>query len=266
MTTIVCSPHENLPSQTTRKSASNFQLLFICMWIRYLDSSEKTQVTGLDNAGVFYIVRDTGLLPRIRNEGMECHVYALLQCHLEDRNITRAPRCAGPWQDPVKASVPQGNLLGPSLWISFFGVLFHQIPKAIASSISFRKAETNCRLIDKTSTSDKTWQIQSVAEKSHSLMISKRKDRTQENFRFIWMIMRIWSRTKLTYLESQLAERYTLVTTFTLTQTKRLKYNQGCDAFSPPDSRKCCSVIYSKCQNKSVMEYASRFINHNPNP
>ena len=169
------------------KSASDLLLLLSSKWNKELDSSKETSVIALDIAGAFDTVWHEGLLSKIKSLGITGNLLSLLESYLKERSLVVAVDGADSESYAISAGVPQGSLLGPLLWNIFLDDLLQQIPEAVAYAddltihISYGKEEANNaaerlqNILNKVTKWGEKWQIQFAAEKSQSMVISRRK-------------------------------------------------------------------------------------------
>ena len=178
---------------TAGKSSSDLLLLMTQKWVQHLDKTDETRVIALDIAGAFDTVWHEGLLAKMKSLGFSGKLFTLLESYLAERSLCVVLSGVQSKLHPVKAGVPQGSLLGPLLWNIFFNDLLQQFPESVAYAddltihISYPPLERSNAadrlqsIIEAVSNWGQMWQMKFAAEKSQSLVISRRSDKARGN-------------------------------------------------------------------------------------
>ena len=98
------------------RSTSDLLLLLSKGWQDALDEGLDTLVVALDIAGAFDRVWHGGLMEKLRAKGIQGSLLSLLGNYLNDRTLKVVVNGQSSRPLPIKASVPQGSVLGPILW------------------------------------------------------------------------------------------------------------------------------------------------------
>ena len=114
------------------RSAADLLLLHSAAWNNSLDRGEDTFVVALDIAGAFDRVWHQGIITKLRSLGISGGLLHLLQDYLHGRTLRVVVNGHASTELPVKASVPQGSVLGPLLWNVYFNDILQLIPETTA--------------------------------------------------------------------------------------------------------------------------------------
>ena len=97
-----------------------------------MDEGLDTLVVALDIARVFDRVWHAGLLEKICAKGIQGNLLKLLENYLQGKTLRVVINGQTSQLSPMQASVPQGSVLGPILWIIYIDDLLWQIPTLLA--------------------------------------------------------------------------------------------------------------------------------------
>ena len=173
------------------KSTADLLLLLSKSWHDNLDSGLATLVIALDIAGAFDCVWHQGLIAKLGQLGIAGDLLELLSNYLSDRSLSVVINGHTSSKFPVKASVPQGSVLGPILWNVYFNDLLSRIPTASAYaddctlSRQFSRAETaevitsTNQLLNSITEWGQRWQVKFAANKTQAMVISLSREDTR---------------------------------------------------------------------------------------
>jgi len=170
------------------RSAADLLLLHSAAWNQSLDRGEDTFVVALDIAGAFDRVWHQGITTKLRSLGISGELLHLLQDYLNGRTLRVVVNGHTSTELPVKASVPQGSVLGPLLWNVYFNDILQLIPEATAyaddCTLTFtcernERHNTVVRInqaLQSIASWAKRWQVTFAPEKTQAALISRRQD------------------------------------------------------------------------------------------
>ena len=170
------------------KSAADLLLLQSSSWNHSLDCGKDTFVIALDIAGAFDRVWHQGLTAKLRSLGVRGALLQLIQDYLQGRTLRVVINGQTSAKHPIKASVPQGSVLGPLLWNVFFNDILQLVPEAQAyaddCTLSFsceRKdwQDTVFRInlaLENIVSWSRRWQVTLAPDKTQAMLISRRQD------------------------------------------------------------------------------------------
>ncbi|KAG0723280.1 putative RNA-directed DNA polymerase from transposon BS [Chionoecetes opilio] len=158
-------------------------------WNHSLDRGEDTFVVALDIAGAFDRVCHQGITTKLRSLGICGDLLHLLQDYLHERTLRVVVNGHTSSENAIKASVPQGSVLGPLLWNVYFNDILQLIPEAKAYADDCTLTFTSCERTDRHNTVirinralqsiaswGKRWQVTFAPDKTQAVLISRRQD------------------------------------------------------------------------------------------
>ena len=168
------------------RSTADLLLKMSSAWNKSLDKREDIYVMALDIAGAFDRVWHAGLISKIKSLGIDGNLLELISNYLQDRIFHVAVNGCSSSEYEIKASVPQGSVLGPLFWNIYFDDILHLIPEACAfaddCTLNFVCKNDDhhytIRHINETLRSivswGKKWQVTLAPEKTQLMVISRR--------------------------------------------------------------------------------------------
>ena len=168
------------------RSTADMLLQMTSLWNKSLDKGEYTYVIALDIAGAFDRVWHEGLISKMKCLGIDGELLGLLESYLQDRKLEVVVNGYTSNEYAIKASVPQGSVLGPLFWNIYFDDILHLIREAHAyaddCTLHFTCNQDNhhhtilrinetLKLIVKWG---KRWQVSLAPEKTQLMIISRR--------------------------------------------------------------------------------------------
>ena len=169
-------------------SASDLLLLLSQAWHNALDAGRPSLVIALDIAGAFDRVWHKGLLAKLEQFGITGQLLKLFSSYLQGRSLRVVVSGCTSATHPVKASVPQGSILGPILWNVYFNDLLQSLSlmSAYADDATLTHSynrEESASVIDATNRHlgdilawGERWQVKFAAEKTQALIISRSRE------------------------------------------------------------------------------------------
>jgi len=168
------------------RSTGDLLLKMSSSWNKSLDRREDSYVVALDIAGAFDRVWHAGLISKIKSLGIDGNLLKLISNYLEDRAFHVVVNGCTSNEYQIKASVPQGSVLGPLFWNIYFDDILHLIPEACAyaddCTLNFichnDDHHTTIKYINETLKSiiswGKKWQVTLAPDKTQLMVISRR--------------------------------------------------------------------------------------------
>ena len=172
------------------RSAADLLLLQSATWNKTLDCGHDTFVIALDIAGAFDRVWHQGLTSKLKSLGINGFLLHLLEDYLQDRSLQVVVNGHSSSKYPIKASVPQGSVLGPLLWNIYFNDILQLVPEAYAYADDCTLTFT-CDRHDRQATLlhinqtlhiiqswGRRWQVEFASGKTQAMLISRRPEPT----------------------------------------------------------------------------------------
>ncbi|HYT44133.1 MAG TPA: reverse transcriptase family protein [Methylomirabilota bacterium] len=112
-------------------------------WERALDKGQEIKVVALDISRAFDSVWHNGLLSKLMSAGVGSHVYRWICDFLNDHSIRVTVNGRESSAASINAGVPQGSILGPTLFLIFI----NDLSQVISSSVSMFADDTTISAI-----------------------------------------------------------------------------------------------------------------------
>ncbi len=174
------------------RSTSDLLLLLSKSWQDSLDAGRPSLVIALDIAGAFDTVWHQGLIAKLEQFGISGDLLHLFSSYLTGRSIHVVVNGHTSTSYPVRASVPQGSVLGPLLWNIYFNDLLQTIPSASAYaddctlSWNYERGDAqtvvqsvNAILSDIVAWGDR-WQVKFASNKTQTMVITRSCEEAHE--------------------------------------------------------------------------------------
>ena len=167
------------------RSTADLLLLLSKDWQDALEEGLDTLVVALDIAGAFDRVWHAGLLEKLRAKGVQGDLLMLLEDYLQDRTLQVVVNGQSSRPSPVRASVPQGSVLGPVLWNVYIDDLLRQLSSVVAYADDCTLSRSYCRLDSRRAINElnkqlrvveqwgELWQVNFAPEKTQAMVISR---------------------------------------------------------------------------------------------
>jgi len=167
------------------RSTADLLLLLSKDWQDALEEGLDTLVVALDIAGAFDRVWHAGLVEKLRAKGVQGDLLMLLEDYLQDRTLQVVVNGQSSRPSPVRASVPQGSVLGPVLWNIYIDDLLRQLSSVAAYADDCTLSRSYCRLDSRRAVTElnrqlrlveqwgELWQVNFAPEKTQAMVISR---------------------------------------------------------------------------------------------
>lgn len=167
------------------RSTADLLLLLTKDWQEALDEGLDTIVVALDIAGAFDKVWHEGLLEKLCAKGIQGDLLLLIKNYLSGRSLHVVVNGQSSDPVPIRASVPQGSVLGPVLWNIYIDDLLRQLPTVSAYADDCTLSQSYCRLDSQRAITElnrqlrlveqwgKKWQVSFAPEKTQAMVISR---------------------------------------------------------------------------------------------
>ena len=167
------------------RSTADLLLLLSKDWQDALEEGLDTLVVALDIAGAFDRVWHAGLVEKLRAKGIQGDLLMLLQDYLQDRTLQVVVNGQSSKPSPVRASVPQGSVLGPVLWNIYVDDLLQQLSSVTAYADDCTLSRSYCRPDSRRAVTElnkqlrmveqwgELWQVNFAPEKTQAMVISR---------------------------------------------------------------------------------------------
>ena len=169
------------------RSSSDLLLLQSASWNRSLKSGDDTYVIALDFEGAFDRVWHNGIVAKLESFGISGNILQLLKDYLQNRSLSVVVNGLTSQEFGVRASVPQGSVLGPLLWNIYLNDLLHLIPEVTAYADDCTISVT-CKqnhhtpaitkinsILQFISSWTQRWQISPAPNKTQMMLITRRQ-------------------------------------------------------------------------------------------
>ena len=167
------------------RSTADLLLLLSKDWQDALEEGLDTLVVALDIAGAFDRVWHVGLVEKLRAKGVQGDLLMLLEDYLQGRTLQVVVNGQSSRPSPVRASVPQGSILGPVLWNIYIDDLLRQLSSVAAYADDCTLSRSYCRLDSRRAVTElnrqlrlveqwgEVWQVNFAPEKTQAMVISR---------------------------------------------------------------------------------------------
>ena len=160
-------------------------------WLTAINSGGAVRALAVDIAGAFDKVSHAGVLHKLKSYGIQDTLHTWLTNYLTNRKIQAVVRGATSAPFPVSAGVPQGSILGPTLFLVYANDAADVLPEGVTPATyaddttlyciirSSATAESQCLAfqtgVDNLATWGAKWRVQFEPAKSQALTITRHR-------------------------------------------------------------------------------------------
>ena len=160
-------------------------------WLKSLNSGGAVRVLAVDIAGAFDKVSHYGVLHKLKSYGISGDLHRWLSNYLTDRNLQVTVGGATSPRFPITAGVPQGSILGPTLFLVYVNDAADVLPAGVCPATyaddttiysklsSAKDAAEECQSfqvgVTALATWGKTWRVKFEPSKSQAMTISRHR-------------------------------------------------------------------------------------------
>ncbi|CAE1157727.1 unnamed protein product [Acanthosepion pharaonis] len=210
---------------------------------RTLQNNGEARAVALDISKAFDRVWHAGLLRKIQGYGITGQLYNVIQSFLSNRELKVVHNGFSSSSYPTNAGVPQGSILGPTLFL----IYINDLPDAVTSQVGIYADDTTIYSCLKNKSS--------LADKTHLAVRLEKDLQSIVNWGKIWLVNFNASKTKLLSInhhrepslpsiimsDAQLPESNSL-RLLGLTLTADLRWNKYIESIASSTSRKVGSL------------------------
>ena len=161
-------------------------------WLTSINAGESVRVLAVDIAGAFDKVSHVGVLHKLRSYGIHGALHRWLTNYLSNRKLQAVVGGAKSQLFPVTAGVPQGSILGPTLFLVYVNDAADVLPVGISPATyaddttiysritSAETAANQCKNfqtgVDNLAKWGATWRVKFEPSKSQAMTISRHRN------------------------------------------------------------------------------------------